>query len=194
MLCLFFFGGVMRKKKTQVLKTMTDIKVFLLYVLDRVSFPMDEITMSYIIVDNAPTFSMQYDEALRMLVESGHIHAEEIDGKTYYIINDLGRMVARELYDTLDSALRERSEACAAKYISLAERGGKVSSAIVPAENGRYFVELEVTDSEGVLFFIRIARESRIEAERVRENFEQRPNVVWRSLLFAATGQLDYLS
>ena len=88
----------MKKKKTQVLRTMTDIKVFLLYVLDRVSFPMDEITMSYIIVDNAPTFSMQYDEALSMLVESGHIHAEQIDGKTYYIINDLGRMVARELY------------------------------------------------------------------------------------------------
>ena len=143
----------MRQKKTQVLKTMTDIKVFLLYILDRVSFPMDEITMSYIIVDNAPTFSMQYDEALSMLVESGHIHAEEIEGKTYYIINDLGRMVARELYDTLDPALRERSESCAAKYISLAERGGRVTSRIVPAENGRYFVELEVTDSEGELFF-----------------------------------------
>ena len=136
----------MKKKKAPVLRTMTDIKVFLLYVLDRVSFPMDEITMSYIIVDNAPTFSMEYDEALAMLVESGHIHAEDVEGKTYYIINDLGRMVARELYDTLDPALRERSEACAAKYISLAERGGRVSAAVVPAENGRFFVELEVTD------------------------------------------------
>lgn len=184
----------MRKKKTQILRTMTDIKVFLLYVLDRVSFPMDDLTMSYIMVEHAPTFSMEYDEALVSLVESGHIHAERADGKTYYIINDLGRMVARELYDTLDPALRERSEACAAKYISLAERGGHVRSVIVPAENGRFFVELEVTDSEGVLFFIRIARESRAEAERVRENFEQRPNVVWRSLLFAATGKLDYLS
>lgn len=184
----------MKKKKPQILRTMTDIKVFLLYVLDRVSYPMDDITMSYIIVENAPTFSMQYNEALLDLVESGHVHAEAIEGKTYYIIEDLGRMVARELYDTLDPGLRERSEACAAKYISLAERGGKVTSSITSAENGRYFVDLEVTDAEGLLFSVRIARSSRVEAERVKENLEQRPNVVWRSLLFAATGKLDYLS
>ncbi len=184
----------MKKNKPQILRTMTDIKVFLLYILERVSYPMDEITMSYIIVENAPTFSMQYNEAMFELVESGHVHAEQIDGKTYYIINDLGRMVARELYDTLDAGLRERSETCAAKYISLSERGGRVRATVVSSQNGRYFVELEVSDSEGILFFVRLARDSRAEAERVKENFEQKPNVVWRSLLFAATGKLDYLA
>ena len=184
----------MKKKKPQILRTMTDIKVFILYILDRVSYPIDDITMSYIIVENAPTFSMQYNEALLDLVESGHVHAESIEGRTYYIIEDLGRMVARELYDTLDAGLRERSEECAAKYISIAERGGKVVASITAAENGRFFVDLEVTDAEGLLFSVRIARSSRVEAERVKENFEQRPNVVLRSLLFAATGKLNYLS
>ncbi|MBP3606685.1 MAG: DUF4364 family protein [Clostridia bacterium] len=184
----------MKKRKPQILRTMTDIKVFLLYVLDRVSYPMDDITMSYIIVENAPTFSMEYNEALLDLVASGHVHAEEIEGKNYYIIEDLGRMVARELYDTLDPELREKSEACAAKYISIAERGGKVVASVTAAENGRFFVDLEVTDAEGLLFSIRLARPSRAEAEALRENLEQRPNVVWRSLLFAATGKLDYLS
>lgn len=184
----------MKKKKPQILRTMTDIKVFLLYILDRVSYPMDDITMSYIIVENAPTFSLEYNEALLDLVESGHVHAESIEGKTYYIIEDLGRMVARELYDTLDPGLRERSEECAAKYISISERGGKVTGRITQEENGRFLAELEVTDAEGLLFSVRVARSSREEAERVKENFEQRPNVVWRSLLFAATGKLDYLS
>ncbi len=184
----------MRKNKPQLLRTMTDIKVFLLYILERVNYPMDEAAMSYIIVENAPTFSMQYKEALLELVESGHVYAEEVDTETYYIINDLGRMVARELYDTLDAGLRERSETCAAKYISLSESGAKVRTSIVAAENGRFYVEIEVTDSEGVLFFVRIARSSRSEAERVRDNFEQKPNVVWRSLLFASTGKLDYLA
>lgn len=184
----------MKKNKPQILRTMTDIKVFLLYILERVAYPMDEVTMSYIILENAPTFSMQYSEAMIELVESGHVHAEQIDGKTYYIINDLGRMVARELYDTLDASLRERSETCAVKYISLAERGGKVRATVTPAEKGRYLVELEVTDAEGELFYVRIARNSRAEAERVKENFEQKPNVVLRSLLFAATGKLDYLA
>ncbi len=184
----------MRKNKPQILRTMTDIKVFLLYILERVNYPMDERAMSYIILENAPTFSIEYKEALLELVESEHIYAEEVDDEVYYIINDLGRMVARELYDTLDVGLRERSEACAAKYISLSEVGAKVKTAVVAAENGRFYVEIEVTDPEGVLFSARVSRSSREEAERVKENYEQKPNVVWRSLLFASTGKLDYLA
>lgn len=173
---------------------MTDIKVFILYVLDRVSYPMDDVAMSRIIADSVPTFSMQYNEALYELVESGHVHAEAFEGTTYYIIEDLGRMVARELYDTLDPELRERSETSAAKYVSLAERGASVRASVTAAGKGRFFVDMEVSDAEGVLFSVRIARNSRSEAERVKDNFEQRPNVVYRSLLFASTGKLDYLS
>ena len=103
-------------------------------------------------------------------------------------------MVASELYDTLDKEFRERSIRCAIKHISLSESGAKVKSYITETENHRFKVTLEAHDSRGEIMSTSIVVSSRAEAIKVKKNFDNKPDAVYRGVLFALTGRLEYIS
>ena len=103
-------------------------------------------------------------------------------------------MVANELFDSLDKDFREKSLKSATKHLSLSKRGAKIKSSIVAKESGGYIVNMCLSDSTGEILSASIAVSSRAEAEKIRNNFEIRPESVYRGILFSATGRIDYIS
>ena len=99
----------MKKPKEFELKTTVDIKVFLLFILDNIGYPMEHATIMDIVAENTDEISLDYDECLRQLVQSKLLYYDEVDDERYYMISDKGRMVASELYDSLDRNFREKS-------------------------------------------------------------------------------------
>ena len=110
----------MKSQRYRILTTMTDIKVFLLFLLDNIGYPLEHRTIMNIVAENTGDISLDYEECLYMLVQSGHLLYDEVHDDKYYMISDKGRMVAHELYDTLDKSFRERSLRAAIRHISLA--------------------------------------------------------------------------
>ena len=92
----------MRKNKEFTLNTLTDIKVFLLFLLDNISYPIDHTTILEIVEENTDDISLDYDSCLAELSASEHLLFDEVEGERYYMISDKGRLVAAELYDSLD--------------------------------------------------------------------------------------------
>ena len=92
----------MKKGKNFRLRTLTDIKVFLLFLLEKIAYPIDKTTLIRIIAENTYMLSFEYDVAFSELVDDGHLYSDTVDGETYYMISKSGRMIASELYDTLD--------------------------------------------------------------------------------------------
>lgn len=183
----------MRKNKFS-LRTPTDIKVFLLFLLEQISYPIDRTTLVEIISENTDELTIDYDECLGELSDSGHLWFDEVDGERYYMISDSGRMVATELFDNLDKEFRERSLKSAIKHISLSNRGAKIKSNIEKTDNGRFKVTLKLTDITGDIMDVSISVSSFSEAEKIKNNFELRPESVYRGVLFSATGRIDYIS
>lgn len=183
----------MKQKKPFSLDSLTQIKIFLLFLLDRLGYPIDYTTLIRMIAENAPTLSLDYEECIRALTDSGHLYCDTVDGERYYMISDTGRKVAAELYDTLEPALRERSERCAAKYLSLSARDAKIDSRIEALANGRFSVVMHITDPGGELLSVSLTVASRAEAEVARRNFEAKPEGVYRSVLYGLTGQIEYI-
>ena len=101
-------------------------------------------------------------------------------------------MVSRELYDTLDKALLEKSLRTAGKYISFASSGVKVSSLIREREDRRFVVTLTASDAEGELMNMSLTVKSRAEAERIAANYEARPEKIYRGFLVSATGLMEF--
>jgi len=184
----------MKKKNEFALKTLTDIKVYMLYLLDRIAYPVDHRTLIEIASDATSEISLDYDDALRQLVDSKHIISDEVDGEKYYMISELGKMVSAELYDTLDSALLEKSLRAAGKYISFANSGVKVSSSIKERDDRRFVVTLEACDRDGELMKMSLTVKSRTEAEKIALNYEARPEKIYRGFLVSATGFMEYFS
>lgn len=184
----------MAKAKEYTLKSMTDIKVFLLFILDCIRYPVDETTLRNILYENTTALTISYDECLQTLRDDGHLIFDEIDGERYYMISDTGRRLATELYDTIDPAFRERAQRSAMKQVSLSNSEAKIFSAIDRTAGGRYAVTLSASDRFGEILHLTLTVSSRAEAEEIRRNFETKPDSVYRGILFSATGKIGYFS
>ena len=184
----------MKKDKELILKTTADIKVFLLFILDNIGYPMEHATLMSIVEENTDEISFDYDECLRQLVQSEHVVFDQIENERYYMISDKGRVVASELYDSLDPAFRERSLRIAIKHISLSDRGTSIRSYVSETECKRFMVTLEAFDRFGKIMSTSITVNSRAEAETIRRNFDSKPDGVYRGVLFSLTGRLEYIS
>ncbi len=173
---------------------MTDIKVFLLFLLDRIEYPIDHTTLIDIVAKNTDEIILDYDECLRDLSDTEHIICDEVDGERYYMISESGKMVAAELYDSLDKEFLERSMIDAARYVSLSKTGLNTDATVTETPKKRYKVNMRARRGSEEYLNITITVKSRAEAEKMKENFESRPDGVYRGILFAATGRLEFLS
>ncbi len=182
----------MKKNKDSVLNTMMDIKVFLLFLLDNIAHPIDHTTLMAIIMKNVDVLSFDYEEALRDLVDTEHLYYDEVDGERYYMISDKGRFVASELYDNLDKDFRERSLRLAIKHISLSDSGASLEAYITEAEANRFRVTMVASDKYGEIMRTSLVVNSRAEAERIKQNYDNKPDGVYRGIFFASTGRLEY--
>ncbi len=182
------------KKNEFALTTTTDMKVFLLFILDNIGYPLEHETIMNIVRENIEEISLDYDECLRQLVCSEHLLYDEIGDERYYMISDKGRMVATELYDSLDKSFRERSLRIAIQHISLTESGASIRAYITETESKRYRVTLEASDRYGEIMSTSVTVNSRAEAETIKHNYEAKPDGVYRGVLFSVTGRLEYIS
>lgn len=183
----------MRKKKKFALSTVTDIKVFLLFLIDNIGYPIEHSDIIDIVSENTDEILLDYDECLRELSDDGHLLFDEYNGEKYYMISDSGRMIASQLYDSLDKEFRERSLRYAAKYTSLSKSGASISASIEEVNN-LYKVTMRVNDSTGEVMCVCVSVKSRSEAEKIKSNFESKPDGVYRGVLFSVTGKLEFLS
>ena len=173
---------------------MTDIKVFLLFLLNNIGYPIDHTSVIGMVSENTEEILIDYDECLRELADDGHLLFDEYAGEKYYMISDTGRMIASELCDNIDREFRERSLKYAAKYASLSKNGSSIESSVTVLEDKRCKVTLAAYDSRGEIMSTSIVVNSREEAERIRKNFEAKPDGVYRGVLFSMTGRLEFLS
>ncbi len=173
---------------------MTDIKVFLLFLLDNIRYPVDHTSLIGLVSENTEKIIFDYDECLRELVDSGHIYFDEYEGERYYMISESGTYVATELYDILDKEFREKSMRYFAKYLSLSRSGAKIESTVEKMENGRYVVTMKTSDARGPLMSVSLTVNSREEADKIKSNFETKPDGLYRGVFFSATGSFDFLS
>ena len=191
---LLYGAKAVKKKNRFGLDTQTDIKVFLLFLLDRIGNPIDHTSLIDIVSENTREINLDYDQCLDELVKRGHIYYDTDGVERYYMISDSGHEIAAELYDTLDEGFRERSARSAARYISLSSRNASISSYITETENRRFNVTLKASDRYGEILNVTITVASRGEAEAIKNNYDQHCDAVYRGMLFAATGRMELLS
>ncbi len=184
----------MRKQTKFKLKSLTDINIFLLFLLDKIRYPIDYTTLTKIISENVEEMTFDYEACLSELSDEGHLLFDEVDGEKYYMIADSGRLIAAELYDRLDPAFCEASERSAAKYISLSKSDASISSKIIELSDRRFEVTIGAKDKHGKLFSLSVTVGARTEAEKIVANFESNPDAVHKGLLFCLSGRLEFLS
>ena len=179
--------------KEKALQNKIDIKIFILFLLDHLNYPVDDETISHIIVENGYVGSFDFAECFSELLEQGQIIADEVDGATYYAISEEGRLVSAALQDTIVASIRDASTRSASRIISLAKRGAHLYADVSEREDRRFFVQCRVEEKQGTLFCFGMTVASRMQADRIATAFRAEPEKMFRGLMAVVTGDLDYL-
>lgn len=182
------------------------VKVFILYLLEKVGYPLDYNDLATIVIRDGYVDYFDFVTYFHELLEQNHIKkytAEELVEKgieapskngDFYIVTETGKMIAQGLSDDLLlAAIRERSYVSAMRHLSLEKRGAVTKHDIEAVGDGSYIFHCSIKDREGLAFNLSLRADSFMQATRMRMNFEDKPDVVYRGIIALVTGNVNYL-
>ena len=147
--------------------------------------------------DSSAPYSGQAADA-RPLGPADYIYprptAEEIgDPQVKYVVTRTGLLIARALSENiLMAAVREKSYMSAMRHLSLEKRGAVTDQTFIHDGTG-YIFKCSVKDKEGLTMELSLRADTVYQLNRMRLNFDEKPDVIVRGMISLLTGNVDYL-
>jgi hypothetical protein len=172
---------------------MRNVKIFVLYLLENINYPLDFITINDIVMQTDYVMYLDFAEAFHEMIDMNLIDKFEEDGKELYLINDRGRLVARELKSDLLSSVLDKSLTQALRYLDFKKRNVVARCTVERTHDNRYQVTATFTEKGVCIFSQSLVVDTENRAERMRNNFYDRPETVYRGVVALMAGNVNYL-
>lgn len=169
-----------------------DIKIFILFLLDSIGYPLSYDDVSEICVNDNFISYFDFAECFAELLQLNQI-IETKEGETeLFSVSPLGHNVAENLQDKIFAPIRERAFRSALRILSFKRRAAEVGCTITERDGG-YVVDCCVKENKAVLMSISLYVDSLERAERMKANFFERPEVIFKGLSALLACEVDYL-
>ena len=155
-----------------------DIKLLVLYIMDRVAAPIDFSTLTDLAMCDSGVDYFQFAESVAELVESGHLTQ---DGESYAVTGK-GRRACAAGESSLSPVVRRRCDQRLAPLNQALKRKAQVRSELRPRPDG-YDVCLMMDDDQGSLFSLTLLAPSQEEGRRIADRFLRHPDRIYNGIL-----------
>lgn len=177
----------------------TDVKIFILYLLQNINYPLDFPTINDIVVQNEYVNYFDFAECFAEILDMGHIIEEHsVDEKTgekqtLYRISPLGSAVVSQLQSGLLRSIRETSLKSAMRLLSFKKRGAQMHCNVEQREDGKFEIECVITEMGQEILHLNLVDDSLSRIERMKANFIDRPDGIYKGIMALLAGEVDYL-
>jgi len=187
------------------------IKVFILYLLEKIGYPLEYTDIATIIIRDGLVDYFDFVEYFHQLLEAGHIRivpkepesdrdetsAEKSTAdhteNSMFEVTETGKMIAAGLSnDLLMTAVREKSYISAMRHLSLEKRKAVVTQSEEQEGTG-YIFHCSIKDMDGLALNLSVRADTFNQLSRMKQNFEERPDVIYRGIIALVTGNVNYL-
>ncbi len=186
------------------LRDKNEIKIFILFLLDTIGYPLDYETIGSIVVQDGVVRYFDFADCFFSLLDAGHITQSDAGGaqlhlsgepesSALYTVTDSGREVARALGETLMVTVREQGVRAAVRHLSLKRLGASVDQTYEPLNDGRYLYRCSIRDPKGTMMQLELRVDSRRQLEQILHNYAERPEYVYRGVLSLLSGDVNYI-
>ena len=172
---------------------MQNVKIFVLYLMENINYPLDLVTVNDIVMQTDYVMYLDFAVAFNEMLDGGLIEKIIDDGEEKYVVTEKGRYVARELKSDLLSSILDQSLAKALRYLNFKKRGIVPKCAIKKTDDGRYNVVCSFTEKKACIFSQTLTVDTLDRAERMKNNFYERPEAIYRGVLTLMEGNVNYL-
>ena len=177
-----------------------NVKIFVLYLMENIDYPLDFTTLNDIVMQNDYVMYLDFAEGFHEMLDSGLILEYENNGEKLYYVSDKGRCVAQELHSDILSSILDQSLACALRYLDFKKRGIEAHCSSEKRFDGKYDVTCTFTQKtpgeageRSVIFTTTIVVDSFNRAERMKKNFRERPEAIYRGVIALLSGNVNFL-
>lgn len=170
-----------------------NVKIFVLYLMENINYPLDFVTLNDIVMQTDYVMYLDFAEAFGEMLDGDLLMKMEVDGEELYTVTEKGRIVARELKSDLLPSILDRSLSAALRYLNFKKRGIVAKCIVEPTEDGRYAVTCSFTERKTCIFSQSLVVDSQDRAERMKHNFYERPEAIYRGVMALMAGNVNYL-
>ena len=164
------------------LKNKNDIKIFILYLLQNINYPLDFPTINDIVVQDEYVNYFDFAECLSDLVRTEHL---TLSADGLYAITDKGLRNSRICESSLPYSVRLRCDKNLAACNRHLRRKSQVKASTEKRPNGTYTVRLELSDDMGSVMDLRLAIPREDMAAMLTERFQKSPERLYGEIMRA---------
>lgn len=185
----------------QQLRDPDKIKIFMLYLLDRVGYPLTYDKVADVVMLDGVISFIDFGDYFDKLLADGLIlekkNKPDTDpdnprGHSTYVLSDKGKVVAKELCNEVPGYIREKSYRSAIRYLNFQKRGAVLDQNFRPDGDG-YIFHCEIKDRAGVQLDLNIRADNEYQLKQMRMTYADRPEVVFKGIVALLTGEVNYL-
>ncbi len=174
--------------------SMKNVKIFVLYLMQNVAKPLDFVTLNDIVMQTDYIMYLDFAEAFHKMLDDDLIRKVEGEGdEPLYEITDKGLCVAETLSSDILSTILDKSLAAAFRYLDFSRRGVTCHASYRRREDGRYDFECALSEKGVVISSAMLVVDSEDRARRLKENFYDRPEVIYRGMHALLAGNMNFL-
>ena len=169
---------------------MLDVKVLILYVMDRVSYPVNT-QQSYELCYQDDCLSyFDVCTAIPEMVKSGHL--KEAEGDTY-VITEKGKADGSLTADSIAYTVKQRAENAVARFNRQIRRSSFVKTQLITRDNGEVSVIMALDDEMGNLMTLELVAPDQRQAVRLSRLFEKKAEAVYNLTMAELLDEEDEL-
>ena len=182
-----------------------EIKIFTLFLLDKIGYPLDYNTIASIVVQDGVVRYFDFADCFFQLLDAGHIcradaadpqltldGTDESEQEAQYAITETGRQVAQVLGENLMIRVREQGLRSALRHLSLQKMGAVIDQTYESAGDG-YLYHCSIKDGNGEVLSVNVRLDNKRQLDRVLKNYADRPEVIYRGILALLSGDVNYI-
>jgi len=155
---------------------MMDVKVLILYVAARSSYPMTAQEVYELCYQDECLSYFDVCTALPEMVASGHMHL--LDNERYEI-TEKGRSDGKLTEDSIAFTVKQRAENAVSRFNRQLRRSSFVKSQIIPRDSGDFSVIMALDDEVGNLMTLELVAPNQRQAVRLGKLFEKKAEILY---------------
>lgn len=155
---------------------MLDVKVLILFVMARVSYPVDIQQIYELSYQDDCLSYFDVCTAVPEMVKSGHLK-ELVEGN--YEITEKGKADGALTEDSIAFTVKQRAENAVSRFNRQIRRSSFVKTQIIPREGGDFSVIMCLDDESGNLMTLELMAPNQRQAVRLGKLFERKAEAVY---------------
>jgi len=166
------------------LRNSTDIKILICYIFSSLNKPLDKTNVIEAIQESNLANYFELNNAFAELIDQNNLL---VDPKTQKItLTESGKMIADQLETTLPLSVRKQALNTTIKFLTNVKLKNE-NSATIKKDTTGYTITCSIPDGQIDLLSFSLHLPDKLQAELVKENFYNNPEMVYKSILAVLT-------